>query len=460
MRYYTLCVFLLITGICFSQFGDQLIISTEAAFARSVFAADVDGDGDLDVLSASEHDNKVAWYENQDGLGAFGSQNVITNTLNAAVDVFAVDLDGDEDIDVLATSKGFSSGEGKVVWFKNMDGQGTFSKETLLSNQTQGAVSVYAADLDGDTDMDVLSASFEDNTVSWFENTNGMGTFGDRQVITNQALSTRDVIAVDIDGDNDLDVLTVSTASDEILWFKNLNGQGNFGSALVVNNTINGPLSVYAADLDGDNDLDVISISPADDSVYWFENLDGLGNFGDENLISQTLEAPQSIFAVDLDNDLDLDVISGSGIDDNVVWYKNLDGSGNFSSEIIISNETDWANSIIAADINNDNFVDVLSASRVDNKIAWYKNSGVFGLADFLANTITIIPNPVTDTLSIETKGVAVNKVVISDMLGRETLSFNKDFKELEVSTLQDGIWFIEITTDQGKINKKFIKKN
>ena len=32
--------------------------------ANSVFAADVDGDGDMDVLSASQYDDKIAWYEN------------------------------------------------------------------------------------------------------------------------------------------------------------------------------------------------------------------------------------------------------------------------------------------------------------------------------------------------------------------------------------------------------------
>ena len=58
----------------YAQFGSQQIITTNADKAVSVYAIDIDGDGDMDVLSASQYDNKIAWYENTDGQGNFGSQ--------------------------------------------------------------------------------------------------------------------------------------------------------------------------------------------------------------------------------------------------------------------------------------------------------------------------------------------------------------------------------------------------
>ena len=45
------------------QFTER-VISTAAGRAQSVYATDVDGDGDIDVVSASENDDKIAWYEN------------------------------------------------------------------------------------------------------------------------------------------------------------------------------------------------------------------------------------------------------------------------------------------------------------------------------------------------------------------------------------------------------------
>ena len=66
----------------------------------SVFAIDVDGDGDVDVLSASWHDDTIAWYEN----GADWARHVIATAADGAESVFAADVDGDGDVDALSAS--------------------------------------------------------------------------------------------------------------------------------------------------------------------------------------------------------------------------------------------------------------------------------------------------------------------------------------------------------------------
>jgi len=89
-------------------------ITTSADAAWSVYAVDVDGDGDIDVLSASGNDDKIAWYEN-DGNENFTSHTITTNT-NCAGSVYVVDVDGDGDMDVLSAS--FC--DDKIAWYENL----------------------------------------------------------------------------------------------------------------------------------------------------------------------------------------------------------------------------------------------------------------------------------------------------------------------------------------------------
>ena len=60
-----------------SHFWNYHEIYTEADSAVSVFGIDVDGDGDIDVLSASQYDNTIAWYENLGGSGGSWSYHEI-----------------------------------------------------------------------------------------------------------------------------------------------------------------------------------------------------------------------------------------------------------------------------------------------------------------------------------------------------------------------------------------------
>ena len=82
--------------------------------ASCVFAIDLDGDGDTDILSASSDDNKIAWYEND------GSENFLSHIISLQADgaksVFAIDMDDDEDIDVLSAS----AGDNKIAWYENL----------------------------------------------------------------------------------------------------------------------------------------------------------------------------------------------------------------------------------------------------------------------------------------------------------------------------------------------------
>ncbi|NER36457.1 MAG: hypothetical protein F6J93_21145 [Oscillatoria sp. SIO1A7] len=345
----------------------ETTVSTTANSARSVYAADLDNDGDLDLLSASFNDDKIAWYENVGG-GSFGGEQIISSNADGAIYVYAADLDNDGDLDVLSAS--FS--DNKIAWYKN--GGGSFGNQQVISTDANGPSSVFAADIDSDGDLDLLSASSIDDRIAGFENLGG-GSFSSINVISNSADNAQAVYAADLDNDGDLDILSASRDDNKIAWYRHLDGAGTFGAEQIISTALSGARSVYAADLDNDGDLDVVAAGLLGDRIVWYEN-NGSGSFGAQQIISTTADNPESVYAADIDNDGDLDVVAGSSADDKVAWYEN-NGSGSFGSEIVISRNAEAPFSVYAADLDNDGDLDVLSASIGDDKIAWYENAPV-----------------------------------------------------------------------------------
>ena len=80
-----------------------------------------------------------------------------------------------------------------------------------------------------------------------------------------------------MDGDGDMDVLSASYYDDKIAWYEN-DGSQNFTAAHDLHRRRLGPGRVFAADVDGDGDMDVLSASFSDDKIAWYEN-DGSQNF-------------------------------------------------------------------------------------------------------------------------------------------------------------------------------------
>ena len=216
---------------------------------RGVALGDLDGDGDLDFVSANYQSNTVSVMRNN-GNGTFAAIGSPVATGTRPVAIALANFDGDSDLDIAVTSNTTNT-----VSILLNNGAGGF---TAAASPATGAGprGIAAGDFDGDGDADLAVANFGANTLSILSN-NGSGVFTALGAPLATANNPYAVTVGDLDGDGDLDIATSNSGNSSISVFRN-DGSGAFtpasGSPFAVGVS---PGGVVMGDFDEDGDLDL-----------------------------------------------------------------------------------------------------------------------------------------------------------------------------------------------------------
>ena len=290
----------------------------------SVFGGDLDADGDLDLVTANMYDNTVSVLLNK-GDGTFNPQSAYP-VADGPAGLFAADLDGDGDLD-LTTANAYSDNVSVLL----NDGNGNFASHSAypVGDMTM-PVSVFAADVDGDGDLDLQTSNYGTYDVAVLLNDgNGVFTLSSLYPVGDLPLS---VFTADLNGDSDLDLATANCYSSNVSVLLN-NGDGSFGAHSVYP-AGTGPWSVFAVDLDGDEDLDLAVSSEFSSDVSILMN-DGDGTFTPDS-VYPVGDYAYSIFAADFDGDGDLDLATANYGSDNVSVLRNCLPTGDCTGDDVV----------------------------------------------------------------------------------------------------------------------------
>jgi PKD repeat protein/phosphodiesterase/alkaline phosphatase D-like protein len=454
--------------------------------AQSLDLGDVDGDGDLDIAAGFRNSQQNQIWLNA-GLGQFPFSSVL-NFGTGSDNTYAVklgDLDGDGDLDVVSSN----SGQQSYVYLNT--GGGTISGIGRNLGAATGSVTTMSlADLDGDGDLDIavgnngqqnvvylnqlssptplvptennpgaskstnLSATFSENIsvgtsstfvahgsmsgkragayggggtqtpsfdpsadfhpgeevevvlTSGLQTTSGLSAepyvwkftvaggvaaadFANGSASFGSSDATQSLAAGDVDADGDLDIAVGNTSNQQNVIYVN-DGSGDFSTSTNFGTGTESSWSVGFADVDGDGDLDVgvgnnTGGSGPQNVVYLN---DGSGNFsgGSKNFGTGT-DPTRVVTFGDVDGDGDLDVAVGNTSAAQSVVYKN-DGSGNFTAGTSnFGGASDHTLSAVFTDVDNDGDLDVAMANSSNQQNTVQLNDGN---GNFTAGSINI----------------------------------------------------------------------
>jgi hypothetical protein len=276
--------------------------------------------------------------------------------------VVAADVNGDSKMDLISADETSS-----LLTVLTNNGQGGF---VTASQPPVGGLpeSVVAADVNGDNKPDLIDANSAYGTLDVWTN-DGHGGFVAASVLS-VGSAPNFVTAADINGDGKVDLIAANTGGASITVLTN-NGVGGFVTSTTYPVGTE-PISVAVGDFNGDGKPDLACGYILGNSITILTN-SGAGIFG-LNATCAVGKRPEFVAAADLNKDGKLDLISANSLDNTITVLLN-NGSGIFSSNVTYAVGS-FPAYIVATDLNQDGNVDLAVANENDSTVTVLLNNG------------------------------------------------------------------------------------
>jgi hypothetical protein len=184
-------------------------------------------------------------------------------------------------------------------------------------------------------------------------------------------LSTgRAVYGADIDGDDDSDVVAVQRNAPSVLFFEN-NGDEIFIPRLIGDDELAGAADPHVADINKDGRLDVVVVGSS--ALFWFENMGGNPATWTAWPIATTeITAGAEVEVADVNGDGNLDVVIGD--DSSVKWYENNGANPPAWSARAVDSTLATVGALSSGDLDSDGDVDLVAGDK--DGLYWFENDG------------------------------------------------------------------------------------
>jgi len=364
----------------------QHVISADMSGCDLAFPADMDGDGDIDVVAQS-HDTMyneyyVKWFEN-DGNGLGWTAHIIEENYSLFLCAYPGDLDSDGDMDVVGANA--NSVHPGVEWWRNEDGLGKTWTRFVIDDVFGKPRFACCADVNGDDTLEVVAASHtQPYEIAWWSSVSyPADSVWEKHLVSETSRKCRELHPTDLDQDGDIDLLSTQELDGNagLSFHENVDGTGLVWSETVVAGGELFSTSVHSADMDGDGDLDVVGCGQDEWAGYyfyylsWFENEGGCQSWAEHEVQEDEfyLFSPDAVHAADLTRDGMPDIICGEHLHTyDLSVYRSVSIGEDLFAEYVLESGP-WWDDVDTADFDGDSLPDILVAASNGIELRWYE---------------------------------------------------------------------------------------
>ena len=294
---------------------ERFIIDTTFIHVMSVDAAFINDDIYPDIVATSWQLHQIAWWKNSGDPTQGWTKYIVKSNFTNAHDAKCADIDHDGDTDIVAASYGQSS----IVICWN-DGNPTSNWQTsTLTNTFGGALSIFVMDLDKDNDLDILGTASDADLISWWESSGSNPINWTYHNIASNFVGSSDLYVIDMNQDELYDIIGNAWKSNQIAYWICNDLQSNSWTKHIVTSQLPVATCVAAGDLDKDNDVDIIAVGKIPGELDIFQN----SNFNWTKIVlTNDFYGGEDVEVLDLDGDDDLDIVSAAS-SGKLIWWEN-----------------------------------------------------------------------------------------------------------------------------------------
>lgn len=349
------------------SFDRVQLLEEKGETSAGVQAGDLNGDGLLDIVLGKGrhwplHDRVLL----NDGKGGFHAGN-LGATPDRTYSAALADLDLDGDLDIVVSN---DDPDRKLIYKNN--GKGVFTESGTFGEPKWSTRYVTLADLNGDRYPDIVAANRgpgpPNARPSFVCLNDGKGGFPACKPIPSGSATS--IVAADLDGDGAIDLFVPHRdgGQSQCLWN---DGKGNFPEVTNVG-PARGWIRIGAAgDINGDGKPDIAVIDEREKAVYWFANL-GARKFGEFVKLPGAARIPYALAVTDLNRDQRADIVVGWVELPGSVYFNR--GGGQFQ-EISWNDGKGVVYGLAFADWNGDGWPDIAAARSDAPNGIWFSTA-------------------------------------------------------------------------------------